>query len=48
MKIKIGKLYENFRPMYNRHLDMIQDSFPLEFSKKILKLQLYNVIIWCS
>lgn len=34
--MEFGKLYENFRPMYNRHLDMIQDSFPLEFSKKIL------------
>ena len=34
--MEFGKLYESFRSMYNRHLDAIQDSFPLEFSKQIL------------
>lgn len=34
--MEFGNLYENFRSMYSRHLDMIEDSFPLEFSKNIL------------
>ena len=34
--MEFGNLYESFRSMYNRHLDTIQDSFPLEFSKQIL------------
>ena len=34
--MEFGSLYEGFRSTYNRHLDSIQDSFPLEFSKQIL------------
>lgn len=34
--MEFGSLYESFRSTYNRHLDSIQDSFPLEFSKQIL------------
>ena len=30
--MEFGSLYEGFRSTYNRHLDSIQDSFPLEFS----------------